>query len=550
MKNTLRLACALIAFVFFIHVMIFSINSAFSYKSRSLTLVNFGPENELLRSVFAGSLRHAHKLYRDYKDTRSKSFASYSSLSEHETACSYFSKIHCDSDINLYEELEITVNKKQNPLDISNIFYVIGESYSDWIFDDIFDEIHLSSGVKSLIKEYGIKIQNNLEVSHNTIGSLNNQITGLFDTEFLLSDKRGVAKCPKTAPAFVLKELGFKSIFHYGGNAEWNNLSWLAKACAFSEVIDGDVYLRDLKGKSELKYSQTSELKNNTWGVHDDIAFDYIKEHAKDMEAHFIMTITNHSPYNYPFAIAKLKDIDINNPFDAQGSVLVPKEEIKEFLNKIFPEMKDKYLNEFCTIFWYDKVLAKFIKDILEKHPKALIAITADHYGRFFPDEKTTLQNTKTVPFILITKAAKLRPILNNTNHLDIASSIINLIASNNFKYPSFGQIAVEIDDEKSDLSLDAKSDLSSKAKYQENNISSGYFIVSNGSWYYSPDEGIFYTLERGLNYEKSEISDEQKERDLKTAKDAWAKQQMARALSWYLQNKGFMIYKSPESPN
>ena len=508
--------------------MTFSINSQFSYKGARLIQTGTLIEHNLLRNTYTGALQHFYRNYKTRNDLERIDFASLTKLSPYEAACAYFSKTDCDSDINLYKELKITVQKTQDPLDISHIFYVISESYSDWIFYDIFDEIYLASGMKELIKNHGLKIKNNLEISHQTVGSLNGQFTGLFNEEFIASKKGKHAVCSQLSPAFAFKKIGFESIFFYAINLDfekanrWAQLYELALSCGFIRINEIDAISRWAKARD---FKRTLE---NAAGLHDDILFEYVKDQAREREINFVMTLTNHPPYDYPFKVAALKDININDPFDEQGNVLMPKEEIKDFLIKTFPEVKDKYLNEFCTIYWYDKVLTRFAKDILEKHPKSLIAITADHYGRFFPDEKTTLENTKTVPFIMLTKTAKLRPILENTNHLDIAATLINLIAPSGFSYPSFGKIAA-VEDIKENEGI----------KYQKNNISAGYFIASNALWYYSPDQGIFYTLERGLNYKKddakseirnaaksslntevkSEISSEQKERDLKIAK-------------------------------
>lgn len=67
---------------------------------------------------------------------------------------------------------------------IDHIFYIVAESLSEWHFDKEFDDIHLTSGLKSLLNdEHGVKIGVFLQNAGSTIKSLDVQLTGLFQTE-------------------------------------------------------------------------------------------------------------------------------------------------------------------------------------------------------------------------------------------------------------------------------------------------------------------------------------------------------------------------------
>ncbi len=88
-----------------------------------------------------------------------------------------------------------------------------------------------------------------------------------------------------------------------------------------------------------------------------------------------------------------------------------------------------------------DMAIGKFVNKAEKKYPNALFAFTGDHFGRKFINGSPTLYESSSVPFILYGKSivGKSESNCNPGSHIDIAPTLIELVAPSNFTYYSFG---------------------------------------------------------------------------------------------------------------
>lgn len=94
------------------------------------------------------------------------------------------------------------------------------------------------------------------------------------------------------SPAFRYKNAGYKTRFIYGGGIGWRTVDRFAKIQGF-DTIEGDFAIEKRFGK----------IEKHDWGIYDEDVFRYIEETLKEAtepQFVFVMTTTNHPPYQVP----------------------------------------------------------------------------------------------------------------------------------------------------------------------------------------------------------------------------------------------------------
>lgn len=164
------------------------------------------------------------------------------------------------------------------------------------------------------------------------------------------------------------------------------------------------------------------------WGVNDESLFEKVLAKVDDQKnsLNIILTTSYHSPY----------EIDVFS----KGFPYSSKEELPYKLRKIYNE--DNLSIKTLGHIWYaDMAIGKFVNKAEKKYPNALFAFTGDHFGRKFINGSPTLYESSSVPFILYGKSivGKSESNCNPGSHIDIAPTLIELVAPSNFTYYSFG---------------------------------------------------------------------------------------------------------------
>ncbi|MGV4529961.1 LTA synthase family protein [Ornithobacterium rhinotracheale] len=359
------------------------------------------------------------------------------------------------------------------------IFLVIMESYDSWPLMEKYRPLKLSENL-SAIADKSLRFTHFLPASYATFNSFGSIVTNIPYTGINISHIRETVAPFETSIFEQFKKLGYKTNLFYGGFLSWENIG------DFSLYQGADhVY-------SAMDYADKTDL--NVWGVEDEDLFNLVNQSINPDEYTFnlILTTSYHTPYT----------VDV----DKKGFPYKKKED--------FPKDLQKYYDNGLTLkemghLWYgDKCIGDFVASAEQKFPEAIFGFTGDHFGRRFITHQPNLYERSSVNFILYGKQIPAE--LNTTpgTHIDIAPTLIEMIAPPNFTYYSFG---------KSLLSPDKDEAISFEK------------IIKNNDLYYLPKE----EKKDKINLENWK---EEKVNEDKTLTDMYNKQM---GLAWYYTVKG-----------
>ena len=277
------------------------------------------------------------------------------------------------------------------------IFVLICESHSGWPLIANLPQYDVIPNTRALSKN-ALFARRGLPAGSGTMATVSSIISGLPYTEVSV---KGVSK--KTADfAFArqMKNLGYSSVFYYGGQSTWLGLGDFAYFNKFDNVVGGE-QMGDVYGTVE-------------WGVRDKDLFAHIlKADIPENTASVILTVSNHQPY----------DVDLA----AEGC---PEKIENDLENKIWHE-------------WYtDKCVGDFVREIQKKYPDSLFVITGDHSSRYKPEEVLNSADTRhAVPIIFCGKPVeKIAAEVDFAEHLDIFPTLVEMIAPEGFEYKAWGE--------------------------------------------------------------------------------------------------------------
>ena len=292
-----------------------------------------------------------------------------------------------------------------------HVFVLLMESYDAWPLAPRYHSLGLTEGVRELGRA-GILVTRFLPASHGTMASLSAILTGLPDVG-VYTEYRPAARQPfPSSPAAIFRQLGYHTRLFYSGYLSWHRIGDLVASQGFEEVHGGGAIDRGTSG--------------NEWGVEDEALFAYVEQHVPDDRPSFnvIITTSYHPPYN----------VDVR----AKG---FPLQVMPPDLAPIY----DGHVSlEVFGHHWYsDRVAARFIRAMDQRLPRALFALTGDHWSRRFLNRAPTFWERSAVPLLLYGPSvlARIRPPeVPVGGHLDIAPTLIELAAPAGFAYHSLGE--------------------------------------------------------------------------------------------------------------
>ena len=261
-----------------------------------------------------------------------------------------------------------------------HIVLVLGESYAQWPFLPQFDSVGtylVEKGRKFASSPQSMQTTFMLAHGEGTMPAVNGFVSGLPDIGIYLNyEKESYQETYGTGIGAVMKQLGYKTVFWYGGFSAWQNVGSFVLAQNFDEF-------RDASGFAGYR-------GGNAWGVPDKILFDnaanYIKQHKNEKIFHLILTTTNHPPYT----------IDLKAAGFDSGRVSGSRPDT-------IPDDPDT-LNEMGHIWYADHVMGEFIEETEKEVPESLFVITGDHGERFSFAKEMGLQCRASIPCIFYGK--------------------------------------------------------------------------------------------------------------------------------------------------
>ena len=274
----------------------------------------------------------------------------------------------------------ITTERLQQQPQSINI--ILGESYGLWPFLAEFNEpgaYLVEQGRKYAASPQAMGTQMALAQGTGTMPAIIGLLTGMPDTGMYPNYSVGMLQEPYgfgIGP--VMKKLGYKTVFWYGGFSTWQNVKNFALEQGFDEFHDA----------SEMPSNET-----NAWGVADGDMFKaistYMDKHRGEKIINVIMTTSNHPPYSVNVA---------KEGYDA------------EKVRKNLPDSianTDKQINEMGHIWYADHVMGEFIGKEEQSDPTSLFVITGDHSERFTFAREQSANVFSTIPIIFYGQGIK-----------------------------------------------------------------------------------------------------------------------------------------------
>ena len=274
----------------------------------------------------------------------------------------------------------ITTERLQQQPQSINI--ILGESYGLWPFLAEFNEpgaYLVEQGRKYAGSPQAMGTQMALAQGTGTMPAIIGLLTGMPDTGMYPNYSVGMLQEPYgLGIGPVMKKLGYKTVFWYGGFSTWQNVKNFALEQGFDEFHDA----------SEMPSNET-----NAWGVADGDMFKainaYMDKHRGEKIINVIMTTSNHPPYSVNVA---------KEGYDADK------------VRKNLPDSianTDKQINEMGHIWYADHVMGEFISKEEQSDPTSLFVITGDHSERFTFAREQSANVFSTIPIIFYGQGIK-----------------------------------------------------------------------------------------------------------------------------------------------
>ena len=269
----------------------------------------------------------------------------------------------------------VTIPKLQEQPD--NVVLIVGESHALWPFLPEYENLGLvPKELKLLNSPNCFKTDFMLAQGTGTMPTINGFVTGLADAGIYPNSQPESYKTKYgTGIGSIMKALGYRTVFWYGGFEAWQDIKRFTLSQNFDEFYCA----------GDFQYEG-----GNSWGCPDEVLFKYVEKYLnkekQEKTFHIILTTSNHPPYN----------IDVV----AKG---FPKEEIKQKLPDTIGS-DEETLNEIGHIWYADQSIGDFIENVEADKPDTLFVITGDHAERFNFAKEVDLKTLSAVPCIVYGK--------------------------------------------------------------------------------------------------------------------------------------------------
>lgn len=300
-----------------------------------------------------------------------------------------------------------------------HIFFIVGESIPQWSLDETHKSLNVCTGLWNFKEQsHTVQIPNFLPAGNVSRPSIVSLMSGIYDAGLEINERESFWKGAfPTSFAYQMKQLGYQTIYWYGGNASYGNFNHFGNAQGFDKVESASIFC----GPDAPK----------TWvGVYDHVFLENIEQQIKSIDEptfHFIYTTSNHGPY-------KMED----SLLDYNPEKVMP--DVGEDLRSNKTRNK-----ELATYRYSDKAIFNFVKSMKDAYPDSLFVVTGDHSNLFGSLNNTSLiHRDYTLRDTFCTVGLLQHPELENTmiatqkgTHMSLMPTIIEAIAPKGFEYYS-----------------------------------------------------------------------------------------------------------------
>ena len=300
-----------------------------------------------------------------------------------------------------------------------HIFFIVGESIPQWSLDETHKSLNICTGLWNFKEQsHTVQVHNFLPAGNVSRPSIVSLMSGIYDAGLEINERESFWKGAfPTSFAHQMKQLGYQTIYWYGGNASYGNFNHFGKAQGFDRVESASIFC----GPNAPK----------TWvGVYDHVFLENIAQQIKEIDEptfHFIYTTSNHGPY-------KMEDDLLD--YDPQKVMPDVGEDLRS--NKT----RNK---ELATYRYSDKAIFTFVESMQQLYPDSLFIVTGDHSNLFGSLNNTSLiHRDYTLRDTFCTVGLFQHPELEDNmivtkkgTHMSIMPTIIEAIAPKGFEYYS-----------------------------------------------------------------------------------------------------------------
>ena len=300
-----------------------------------------------------------------------------------------------------------------------HIFFIVGESITQWSLDETHRLLNVCTGLWNFKEQsHTVQIPNFLPAGNVSRPSIVSLMSGIYDAGLEINERESFWKGAfPTSFAHQMKQLGYQTIYWYGGNASYGNFNHFGKAQGFDKVESASIFC----GPDAPK----------TWvGVYDHVFLENIEQQIKSIDEptfHFIYTTSNHGPY-------KMEDSLLD--YDPKKVMPAVEEDLRS------NRTRNK---ELATYRYSDKALFRFVEVMKEVYPDSLFVVTGDHSNLFGSLNNTSLiHRDYTLRDTFCTVGLLQHPELDSTmiatqkgTHMSLMPTIIEAIAPKGFEYYS-----------------------------------------------------------------------------------------------------------------
>ena len=300
-----------------------------------------------------------------------------------------------------------------------HIFFIVGESIPQWSLDETHKSLNVCTGLWNFKAQlHTVQIPNFLPAGNVSRPSIVSLMSGIYDAGLEINERESFWKGAfPTSFAHQMKQLGYQTIYWYGGNASYGNFNHFGKAQGFDKVESASIFC----GPDAPK----------TWvGVYDHVFLEYIEQQIKSIDEptfHFIYTTSNHGPYEMEDSL-----------LDYDPEKVMP--DVGEDLRSNKTRNK-----ELATYRYSDKAIFNFIESMKDAYPDSLFVVTGDHSNLFGSLNNTSLiHRDYTLRDTFCTVGLLQHPELEDNmivtkkgTHMSIMPTIIEAIAPKGFEYYS-----------------------------------------------------------------------------------------------------------------
>jgi phosphoglycerol transferase MdoB-like AlkP superfamily enzyme len=298
----------------------------------------------------------------------------------------------------------------------THVFVIVMESYDSWPMLPQYEGLRATERLKALARE-GVWVKSFLPASDGTMTSLSAIVTNMPDAGVVTNYQPSASEPYPSSIAETFRRLGYRTRLFYSGYLSWQRIGDFCRNQGFEEVYGGA--------------HMGSWGVTNGWGVRDEDLFGFVAGELDDATPSFnlLLTSTYHPPY----------DIDVY----AEGYP------VRETPGDLVPVHDSGVALDVIGHLWYsDRCLGEFVARVSRDHPSSLFALTGDHYSRKHVRARPGIYEDYSVPLVLYGKHVLRKEILEKMGlpaapagaHIDIAPTLVELIAPEGFEYHSIGR--------------------------------------------------------------------------------------------------------------